>query len=106
MESEGIFTPDEKLASAPRSANDGFLMVVVEFIFGLLQRLLLTLDLFFFGFLTMFSLLFNRVFFVVRERTRCCGSRTGLLFGYGGRACHGSSDRCRTLHNNSRCYQA
>ena len=50
-------------------------MVVVEFILGLLQRLLLTLDLFFFGFLTMFSLLFNRVFFVVRERTRRCGGR-------------------------------
>jgi len=90
----------------PEKRERWFLMIVVEFIFGLLQRLLLTLDLFFFGFLTMFSLLFNRVFFVVRERTRRRGSRTGLLFGYGGRACHGSSDRCRTLHNNPRCYQA
>src|SRR5207253_7217177 len=93
------FYPRRKNRAGPRRANDCFLMVVIEFIFGLLQRLLLTLDLFFFGFLTMFSLLFNRVFFVVRERTRCCGSRTGLLFGYGGRAFHGSSDRCRTAHN-------
>jgi len=42
------------------------LIVVVEFILRFVQRVLLTLDLFFFCFLTMFSLLFNRVFFVVR----------------------------------------
>src|SRR5262245_40548283 len=71
-----------------------FLMVVVEFIFGLIQRLLLTLNLFFFGFLTMFLLLFNRVFFVVRERTRRRRGRIGLL-GYGGCACHRGRDGCR-----------
>src|SRR5690349_24284907 len=105
MGAESIFTPNEKINQCRRSANGWFLMVVVDFILGLLQRLLLTLDLFFFGLLPMFSLLFNRMFFVVRERTRRCGS-TGLLFGYGGRACHRSSHHCRMLHDDSRCYQA
>ena len=55
------------------------IVVVVEFILRFVQRVLLTLDLFFRSFLLMLSLLLEGVLFLVRQSTGCCRSGIGLL---------------------------
>src|SRR5438067_666794 len=100
--------PDRKrfaCAAASGIPETSRLILVVEFVLGLFQHVLLMFDRFFLGSPRMFSFLFERVLFLARERTGCCRGGIGLLSGYGRHGRDRCSRRCRPLHNNSRRYK-